>query len=295
VTVTGCRGLASDPKEFDRLCREHLPIVHYEVRSLSARLPGHVTADDLTSAGMAALAAAVHAFEPDRGVPFARYAARRIRGALLDELRSMDWATRSTRSRARERDAARDALAAELRREPTTAEIAARMGVDHDELDQLSRDLHQSVVLRLDALADDHASDALLPRSTATPETVLVQQEREAYLTAAVEVLPERLRAVILGCFFEDRPMRELADELGVTESRISQMRTEALRLLRDGMNAHLDPELVPDLPEGVIGRRRAAYFADIAGRASYRQRLTFQQAGRGAAYGHDERQAASY
>ncbi len=224
---------------------------------------------------MGALAAAAQSFDPARGVPFGRYAARRIRGALLDELRSLDWASRSLRSRAREREAARESLAVALRREPTDHEVAAEMGVGVDELKRMSADLHQAVVLRLDALVDGGAADAMLPKTTQTPESVVVAQEREAYLAAAVAALPERLRTVIQATFFEDRPLREVADELEVTESRISQIRTEALGMLRDGLNANLDPDLLPATPGGVVGRRRAAYYAEIAGRASRRQRMT--------------------
>ena len=257
----------------DRLCRENMAVVHYEVRSLSTRLPSHVGLDDLTSAGLGALAAAAQSFDPDRGVPFPRYAARRIRGALLDELRSLDWATRSLRVRGREREAAREALAVQLRREPHDHELAEALGVDVEEVRQTERDLHQSVVLRLDAIVEGGVADAMLPRTTETPESLVVQREREAYLAAAVAALPDRLRTVIRATFFEDRPLKEVADDLGVTESRISQIRTEALKMLRDGLNANLDPELLAPVPEGVVARRRAAYYAEIAGRASHRQR----------------------
>ncbi len=255
-----------------------MAIVKYEVRSLSVRLPSHVTLDDLTSAGMGALAAAALSFDPERGVPFGRYAARRIKGALLDELRSLDWASRSLRARAREREAARDALATSLRREPDHRELATQMGVSVEEVRELNRDLHQSVVLRLDALVDAGA-DAMLPRHSQTPETIVVEQERENYLNAAVDSLPERLRVVIRATFFEDRPLKEVADELGVTESRISQIRTEALKMLKDGMNANLDPDQLPASDEGLVARRRAAYYAEIAGRASHRQRQALNAA----------------
>ena len=102
-------------------------------------------------------------------------------------------------------------------------------------------------------------------------------RERRAYLRDAIEVLPERLRVVVRGCFFEDRPMRELAAELGVTESRISQMRAEALKMLRDGLNSQLSPELV-DVPVnagGAVARRKASYYAQVAARSSFRDRLT--------------------
>ncbi len=152
------------------------------------------------------------------------------------------------------------------------------MGVSVAELERVDADLHSSVVLRLDVITDSVGADAVLPSSSATPEAVLVARERAAYLRDAVEALPERLAAVVRGCFFEDRPMRELAEELGVTESRISQMRAEALKLLRDGMNAQLAPELVEAASGGAVARRKAAYYAQIAARSSYRDRLTLPE-----------------
>ena len=267
--------------DVDELCRAHLPLVHFEVRAISARLPAHVYTDDLVSAGMAALAMASRSFDASLGVPFGRYAVRRIRGALLDELRSADWATRSLRSKVRRRDAVHDALAADLGRRPSAVEVGAEMGVTVAELERLDADLHSSVVLRLDVIADSVGADAVLPSTSATPEATLVARERQAYLRDAVAALPQRLQVVVQGCFFEDRPMRELADELGVTESRISQMRAEALKLLRDGMNSQLAPELVsePANAGGAVARRKAAYYAQIAARSSYRDRLSLPTA----------------
>jgi len=285
--------------DVDELCRTHLPLVHFEVRAIGARLPGHVFTDDLVSAGMAALAMAARSFDASLGVPFGRYAVRRIRGALLDELRSADWATRSLRSKVRRRDAVHDALAASLGRRPSPAEVAGELGCSVAELERLDADLHASVVLRLDVITDvsggGGAADAILPSTDATPEMVLMARERQAYLRDAIEALPQRLATVVRGCFFEDRPMRELADELGVTESRISQMRAEALRLLRDGMNSQLDPEMLPGgagvaagvgggAPTGAVARRKAAYYAQIAARSSYRDRLSMPTADEAAA-----------
>jgi RNA polymerase sigma factor for flagellar operon FliA len=267
--------------DVDELCRAHVPLVHFEVRSIGSRLPGHVYTDDLVSAGMAALAAAARSFDPSLGVPFGRYAVRRIRGALLDELRSADWATRSLRSKVRRRDAVHDELAADLGRRPSTGEVADALGVSVADVERLDADLHSSVVLRLDVIMDNSGDgrglDSLLPSSSATPEATLLARERRAYLRDAIEVLPERLRVVVRGCFFEDRPMRELAAELGVTESRISQMRAEALKMLRDGLNSQLSPELV-DVPVnagGAVARRKASYYAQVAARSSFRDRLT--------------------
>ncbi|MBO3130038.1 sigma-70 family RNA polymerase sigma factor [Dermatophilus congolensis] len=270
--------------DIDELCRVHLPLVHFEVRSIGSRLPSHVYMDDLVSAGMAALAAAARSFDPSLGVPFGRYAVRRIRGALLDELRSADWATRSLRSKVRRRDAVHDELAAKLGRRPEVGEVAQALGVSVSELEKLDADLHSSVVLRLDVITDGAGGDgsgvdALLPSSVATPEATLLARERRAYLRDAVAVLPERLRVVVRGCFFEDRPMRELAEELGVTESRISQMRAEALKLLRDGMNSQLSPEMLESGGRGgAVARRKAAYYAQVAARSNYRERLSLAQ-----------------
>ncbi len=262
--------------EIDRLCREHLPIVGYEVRALSARLPSHVATDDLTSAGLHALASAAESFDPTRGVPFGRYAATRIKGALLDELRSMDWASRSVRTRAREQDTARGALTAELGREPADHEVAQRLGVGVEAVREVTDAVHRSVVIRLDALVDSGVADVALPRQDRTPEDVVVEREREAYLVAAVDSLPERLRTVVRATYFEDRLLKDVAAELGVTESRVSQLRTEALGMLRDGLRATLDEaEPGAEAAIGVAARRRAAYYADIGKRAALAQRGT--------------------
>lgn len=270
--------------DVDELCRVHLPLVHFEVRAISSRLPGHVYTDDLVSAGMAALAMAAKSFDASLGVPFGRYAVRRIRGALLDELRSADWATRSLRAKVRRRDAVHDGLAARLGRRPSDAEVASELGVSVADLERLDADLHSSVVLRLDVITDSVGADALLPSTSATPEAALVARERQAYLRDAIAALPDRLQTVVRGCFFEERPMRELAAELGVTESRISQMRAEALRLLRDGLNSQLAPELVeaPENARGAVARRKAAYYAQIAARSSFRDRVSLPPPGDG-------------
>lgn len=243
---------------------------------MSVRLPKYVQTDDLVSAGMAALAAAARAFDDTLGVPFERYAALRIHGALLDELRAADWAPRSLRAKVRKRDAVDDSLTAELGRRPTEAELAAALGLTVTDLRALATRLHASLVLRLDGITRDGDADTMLPPTKQTPEAVLVARERLAYLRDAVDVLPARLRTVIRGCFFGDRSTAEMGVELGVNGSRVSQMRGEALELLRDGMNSQLDPGLLPKARKtvGATARRRAAYFARVAARSTYRQRL---------------------
>ena len=259
------------------LVREHLPLVGYLVTDLTRRLPRHVSRDDLTSAGMAALALAARGFEPERGVPFNRYASTRIRGALLDELRSVDWASRSVRAKARQQEQAADVLAVRLLRPATRQELATELGVSTADIDANQRDVHRAVVLSFQAMLDADAGEQTVPTTEPSPDQVLLARERTAYLLDAVATLPERLRGVVVAVFFEERSMQEIAAELGVTESRISQLRTEALALLRDGMNSQLSPEaLAPEeRPDGRIAKRKMAYYAAIASRSDFHTRLS--------------------
>lgn len=271
----------SDAEEA-RLVTEFMPLVHYAVAEMAAKLPRHVSRDDLVSAGMAGLAQAARNFDESRGISFDRYASTRIRGALLDELRNCDWASRSVRAKARSMQAASDALMAKLGRTPTEAELAQHLGVGVESVQSLNDDVHRAVVLNYDSLITDGTAGELLPSDKRSPDSVLIDRERRSYLYDAVETLPERLRRVVVGYFFEERPMQELADELGVSESRISQMRAEALELMRDGLNTHLEPEQPADDSQNTqrVAKRKAAYYAAIAANSDYRTRLSISNNG---------------
>ena len=267
-------GAAVDRRREDTV-RAHMPLVGHLVREMLARVPAHVNRDDLLSAGYAALVAAARGFDEERGVPFARFAAARVRGALLDELRGLDWASRSVRQRARRTDSARQELTAELGRTPTIAEVAVKLGCTVEDIEHADDDVQRAVVFSLQGFATAGADD-MVTEPSAGPEEMLIRRERLGYLRHAIDVLPERLRAVIAGYFFEERPMAQIAAELGVTESRVSQLRAEALTLLKDGLNTHLDPALAAEGPpkEGCVARRRAAYYDQIATRGTLRDRL---------------------
>jgi RNA polymerase sigma factor for flagellar operon FliA len=257
------------------IVQEHMPLVGHLVREMLARVPAHVNRDDLLSAGYAALVHAARGFDAERGVPFARFAAARVRGALLDELRGLVWASRSVRQRARRTDSARQELTAELGRTPTVQEVAERLGCTVEDIETADDDVHRAVVFSLQGFATASADD-MVTEPSAGPEELLIRRERLGYLRHAVDALPERLRAVVQGYFFEERPMARIAEELGVTESRVSQLRAEALGLLRDGLNIHLEPALAAQAParDGCVARRRAAYYDQIAGRGTLRTRL---------------------
>ena len=261
----------------DALVRSHLPIVDYEVADLRRRLPEHVRADELVSAGLAALALAARSYDPSHGVPFARYASRRISGALLDELRSRDWASRSVRRRAREHAEVDTRLSQSLGRPATSREVADELAVPVAEVEAARSDVHRAVVLSWQAVLEVSGEEPVLPVGAPSPEAVLLAREREAYLHDAVAVLPERLREVVTSVYFEDRSLSEVAATLGVTESRVSQLRTEALGLLREGMRtAHAGEQPAQEqVPDGRVARRKAAYYAAVASRSTWQSRLS--------------------
>jgi RNA polymerase sigma factor for flagellar operon FliA len=248
-------------------------LVGYLVSEVLTKVPAHISRADLTSAGLAALAFAARAYEPARGVPFARFASIRIRGALVDELRTNDWASRSVRARARRLEGAVTTLTATLGRTPTDAEVAESLGVDPAELDADRSDVARALVLSLDGFADPDAVGGAVPGTDPTPDEQVLGMERLGYLHDAVALLPDRLRLVVGRYFFEERPMAEIAAELGVTESRISQLRAEALTLLRDSLRAALDGR-APAPAEGRAAARREAYCAAVATHRSWRARL---------------------
>ena len=258
------------------LVEKNLPLVGYITSEFIGRLPSHVSRDDLTSAGLMALFQASKAYDPNTGVPFNRYANTRIRGAILDDLRGADWASRGVRSRQRRLSQTEDKLTTELGRTPKNAELAASLGVSEKELAETRDEAQRSMVLSMQGFTADGASlDDHLPTHTPGPEQELLHRERLGYLRSAILVLPERLKHVIEGYFIQERPMAELAEELEVSESRISQMRAEALVLLRDGMNTHLSPEMVAKAGgSGASLKRKESYYAAVGTQSDFRSRL---------------------
>ncbi|MGN6782665.1 MAG: sigma-70 family RNA polymerase sigma factor [Marmoricola sp.] len=255
-------------EERDELITSHMALVGHIVRETMNRVPGHVNRDDLTSAGLTALVQAARAYDGSRGVPFARYAATRVRGAVLDELRGIDWASRSVRRRARDLEETRNRLSGQLGRPATDAEVGTALGLSSEEIAANRDDVARASLVSLSGIADT-SLDELLPSGGLTPEQVVEHEERVAYLREAIQELPERLRVVVEQYFFAERPMAEIAAELGVTESRVSQIRAEALSLLKGALTFSLEPEqMQPELrPDGCAARRRHAYFAAVAAR----------------------------
>ncbi len=268
--------LSLEPPALEALIADHLPLASAAVAEVIARVPAHVSRDELHSAALLGLTQAAGTYRPGRGVAFAPYARQRIRGALLDELRGADWASRSVRIIARQVTEATTALSASLGRTPTDAEVAVRTGLDVEVVRRSAADVHRAVLLHWEALVADGAADGLLAGTEPCPQEALLDRERLAYLRDAVTALPERLRIVIVGCFFEDRPMADLAEELRVSASRVSQIRAEALEWLRSALEAHLDgAPTISDARGRRAARRMQEYAAEVGRASDFAARLT--------------------
>lgn len=262
--------MAAHEHHTNALVTEHLAVVGYQVNALMSRLPPHVHRDDLVSAGQLALVRAARSYDESTGVPFARWAALRIRGALIDELRGLDWATRQARDKANRVTKATHELASTLGHTPSRDEVAEALGMTPEQVTS-ARSVSDVRILSMDAGPEESSLADSVPDTDPGPEERLLVDERERYLHAAVEALPERMRVVVRAVYFDNRSMADVAAEIGVTQSRVSQISTEAMALMRDGINTHLDPDLVtpPDRAEGTAARRRQAYYARVAAAAA--------------------------
>lgn len=260
---------------------QYLPLVKHVVFQVAAHFPRHVDREELMRAGEVGLVEAARRFDDSLGVPFGRYAAQRIRGAILDTVRAADWAPRSLRTSARRLEQIGLRLTSELGRTPTAAEAAAAAGLTVAEVHAIEGRVQQATVLALDErLAGDDEQGTLVELladpSALDPTVELEQRELRAYLRDAVRQLPERHRLVVIGYFLEDRNSGELARFLGVTESRVSQLRSEALEMLREGLDAQFRDEPEPAAPvKGRVARRKANYAAAIATGTAWRDRLS--------------------
>ncbi|MBD8704115.1 sigma-70 family RNA polymerase sigma factor [Frigoribacterium sp. CFBP 13712] len=250
--------------ERNALVVENLPLVGYLVSEVCARAT-HLSRDDLAGVGAIALVQAADAFDPTLGIPFGAYARTRIVGAFADDMRSGDWASRGTRKRIKETLATQEALTASLGRRPSVDELASALGVDRQAAQSALSDAGRTVSTLDDTIADHLSSDLPLPGDD------LLVDERSRYLRAAVEALPERMRLIIEGVYFGDRTVTEIADELGITHSAVSQQRTEAVRLLRDGLAAHYadDPDAGFEPVSKTAPARRSAYLSRVATNAA--------------------------
>ncbi len=228
----------------ERLVVAYSPMVKFVAGRLGAGLPSHVDDADLISYGLMGLIGAIERFEPERGIKFETFAMTRIRGAIIDELRSLDWVPRSVRSRAREIETTQAKLEHELQRAPTEAELAAKLGITEEELQTSLLEIANSSVYALDELwtVSDSSGDTVSLLDTISdpraedPQESLASSEVKDRLTEAIATLPEREQLVVALYYYENLTLREIGEVLGVTESRVSQLHTKAVMRLKSGL-----------------------------------------------------------
>jgi RNA polymerase sigma factor for flagellar operon FliA len=231
---------ASHVESAATLTHQHIGLIHHVARQLARRLHDKVELDELVSAGAIGLMQAAASYQPSRGLTFSTYAVPRIRGSMLDELRRHDHMSRGARRKARAITTARESLLHRLGREPRTGEIAAELNVSVDTLRQWELDVEGGVQVSLDvaprSLRDDMdvaTASAIADERTPSAEDRLSQEQRVALLALAVRGLRPQERTVLALYFFEELTLQEIAHVLGLSASRISQIRAEALAKLR--------------------------------------------------------------
>jgi RNA polymerase sigma factor for flagellar operon FliA len=233
----------------DRLILTYAPLVKYVAGRLGSGLPAHVDEGDLVSYGLLGLIGAIDRYDPERDIKFETYAIMRIKGAIIDELRALDWVPRSVRSRAREIERAIAELEAKLGRAPEDDEIAAKIGITTDELEESLTDISRSSIAALDELwsvsgEGDQVSllDTIEDSSGPRPTDALDETELRETLAEAIARLPEREKLVITLYYYEELTLREIGEVLSVTESRVSQLHTKAVLRLRSRLGGALAP-----------------------------------------------------
>lgn len=235
---------SADPSARERLIIHYSPLVKYVAGRVSVGLPNTIEQADLTSYGIFGLIDAIEKFDPSRNIKFETYAINRIRGAIIDELRAVDWIPRSVRSKAREVERALAQLQSELHRPPTDGELAEKLGVSIDDLQQNLNRINLVSVVALDELLGGTGEkgeslslvDTLEDPGAADPVASFESIEMRHILAKAVETLPERERLVVTLYYYEGLTLAEIGGVLGVTESRVCQMHTKAVLQLRNRM-----------------------------------------------------------
>jgi RNA polymerase sigma factor for flagellar operon FliA len=241
-----------DSRARDKLILAYSPLVKYVAGRMSSGLPAHIEEEDLVSYGLLGLIGALERFDLSRNIKFETYAVTRIKGAIIDELRALDWVPRSVRSWARKVEAAVTQLENHLARAPTDEETAEKLGIGVDEYLDILNQISCASIVALDEFWDSSGTgqdnkvnliDTLEDSDAPDPSRAYRVQVIKETLAGAIERLPERERIVIGLYYYEGLTLKEIGEVLGVTESRVSQLHTKAVLRLRGRIKEDLDLE----------------------------------------------------
>ena len=240
VRSTAARGSVARDRAVEDVLARYSPLVKYVVDKISATLPKTVDLDDLQSSAVIGLYDAWEKFDASRGTKFETYAVWRIRGAVLDELRALDWASRTTRRKARRVEEVSRGLDQKLGRAASDVEIAAALGLDSQEFFRLSDEVQSAVHLSLERPQTHDDSSDVMGLGEAIEATDAVDcleavelVEARGILLGAINHLPEQERLVVALYYYEELTLKEIGEILGISESRVSQVHTKAIRRLR--------------------------------------------------------------
>jgi len=253
--------------EHAKLVEDNIDLVGRVMYQAAGSFPPHIDKDEIWQSGAFGLLFASTRFDEEQGVPFRRFAAKHIKWSITNFARARDWAPRSVRQASRELEAAWVACTHRLGHTPGEAEVAQALGITVGELSAMRARTHRSTVLSLDAeMGEAHPEsgvslgDRMEDPSAAEEFESMEAAQLHNYLRVAVRNLPPRTAEVIRWYFLDGRTSREIADALQVTESRVSQLRSEGLKLLKLGIEAQYEGEPVVDPTSPVAERRQATY-----------------------------------
>ena len=243
------------PGNRDEVLRRHLPLVRRVVQRLAARKPPHIEIDDLVSWGIVGLLDAIKKYDPRKEASFPTYAQFRIRGAVLDHLRSLDWVPRSVRQKASLIEKVAHGLEGTLGRPPTEEEIAEELGVSLDDYQELLARIGEMTLFSIEDLGFRNGEERFrLERPAADddidPLGALLTRERVDLVGEAIKRLPEREQVVVSLYYHEELTMKEVGTVLGLTESRVSQLHSQAMLRLKGHLAIHFGGRPAPDAGE---------------------------------------------
>lgn len=229
----------------DELIVSHLPLVKYLVKRMAANLPSYLDEGDLINVAVIGLITSAERFEPSRGIRFKTFAEQRIKGTIYDELRAQDWFSRSVREKYKRLEREMTSLSHKIGRDPVSEEIAAALNMELEEYFRMLGEVHSDAFMSLDeSWQDDEGStvsllDMLEDTTAKNPQNQLIKRQVVESMGEAIDALPEKERLVITLYYYEEMNLKEIGEIIGLTESRVSQLHSQAILRLRSKLKQH--------------------------------------------------------